>query len=400
MIVTSALFPTYARADIQFARGTGPWLFTESGDQYLDFTSGVAVLSLGHDHPHLVKALKDAAQKPWHVSNLFRIPQAEALAQRLVAASFADLVFFANSGAEAVECAIKTARKYHAANGAPERFRLITFEGAFHGRTLATIAAGANHKYLDGFGPPLDGFDQVPFEDFHAVEGALTPECAGILLEPIQGEGGLRVFSSEFLQQIRALCDERGLLMVLDEVQCGVGRTGRFLACEHAGIKPDIVALAKGLGGGFPIGACLATQEAAKGMMAGAHGSTFGGNPLAAAVGGAVLDVVLDPDFLAHVSEMSRQLRQQLMSLKAQFPSIIAEVRGKGLMLGLKTFVPNGDFALAAREEKLLSVLAGDNVVRLLPPLIIDETHIFDASMRLTAACARLSNAANKLGAA
>lgn len=400
MIVTSALFPTYARADIQFARGTGPWLFTESGDQYLDFTSGVAVLSLGHDHPHLVKALKDAAQKPWHVSNLFRIPQAEALAQRLVAASFADLVFFANSGAEAVECAIKTARKYHAANGAPERFRLITFEGAFHGRTLATIAAGANHKYLDGFGPPLDGFDQVPFEDFPAVEGALTPECAGILLEPIQGEGGLRVFSSEFLQQIRALCDERGLLMVLDEVQCGVGRTGRFLACEHAGIKPDIVALAKGLGGGFPIGACLATQEAAKGMMAGAHGSTFGGNPLAAAVGGAVLDVVLDPDFLAHVSEMSRQLRQQLMSLKAQFPSIIAEVRGKGLMLGLKTFVPNGDFALAAREEKLLSVLAGDNVVRLLPPLIIDETHIFDASMRLTAACARLSNAANKLGAA
>lgn len=400
MIVTSALFPTYARADIQFARGTGPWLFTESGDQYLDFTSGVAVLSLGHDHPHLVKALKDAAQKPWHVSNLFRIPQAEALAQRLVAASFADLVFFVNSGAEAVECAIKTARKYHAANGAPERFRLITFEGAFHGRTLATIAAGANHKYLDGFGPPLDGFDQVPFEDFPAVEGALTPECAGILLEPIQGEGGLRVFSSEFLQQIRALCDERGLLMVLDEVQCGVGRTGRFLACEHAGIKPDIVALAKGLGGGFPIGACLATQEAAKGMMAGAHGSTFGGNPLAAAVGGAVLDVVLDPDFLAHVSEMSRQLRQQLMSLKAQFPSIIAEVRGKGLMLGLKTFVPNGDFALAAREEKLLSVLAGDNVVRLLPPLIIDETHIFDASMRLTAACARLSNAANKLGAA
>lgn len=398
--MTSALFPTYARADIQFARGTGPWLFTESGDQYLDFTSGVAVLSLGHDHPHLVKALKDAAQKPWHVSNLFRIPQAEALAQRLVAASFADLVFFVNSGAEAVECAIKTARKYHAANGAPERFRLITFEGAFHGRTLATIAAGANHKYLDGFGPPLDGFDQVPFEDFPAVEGALTPECAGILLEPIQGEGGLRVFSSEFLQQIRALCDERGLLMVLDEVQCGVGRTGRFLACEHAGIKPDIVALAKGLGGGFPIGACLATQEAAKGMMAGAHGSTFGGNPLAAAVGGAVLDVVLDPDFLAHVSEMSRQLRQQLMSLKAQFPSIIAEVRGKGLMLGLKTFVPNGDFALAAREEKLLSVLAGDNVVRLLPPLIIDETHIFDASMRLTAACARLSNAANKLGAA
>jgi acetylornithine/N-succinyldiaminopimelate aminotransferase len=400
MVVTSALFPTYARADIQFARGTGPWLFTESGDQYLDFASGVAVLSLGHDHPHLVKALTDAAQKPWHVSNLFRIPQAEALAQRLVAASFADLVFFANSGAEAVECAIKTARKYHAVNGAPERFRLITFEGAFHGRTLATIAAGGNHKYLDGFGPPLDGFDQVPFEDFNAVEAALTPQSAGVLLEPVQGEGGLRVFSSEFLQKIRALCDARGLLLVLDEVQCGVGRTGRFLACEHAGIKPDIVALAKGLGGGFPIGACLATKEAAKGMTAGAHGSTFGGNPLAAAVGGAVLDIVLDPGFLAHVSQMGRQLRQQLMGLKAQFPTIIAEVRGEGLMFGLKTCVANSDFALAAREEKLLSVLAGDNVVRLLPPLIIDESHILDASMRLRNACARLSRTAKELGAA
>jgi acetylornithine/N-succinyldiaminopimelate aminotransferase len=285
-------------------------------------------------------------------------------------------------------------------NGAPERFRLITFEGAFHGRTLATIAAGGNHKYLDGFGPPLDGFDQVPFEDFNAVEAALTPQSAGVLLEPVQGEGGLRVFSAEFLQKIRALCDARGLLLVLDEVQCGVGRTGRFLACEHAGIKPDIVALAKGLGGGFPIGACLATKEAAQGMTAGAHGSTFGGNPLAAAVGGAVLDIVLDPGFLAHVSQMGRQLRQQLMGLKAQFPTIIAEVRGEGLMFGLKTCVANSDFALAAREEKLLSVLAGDNVVRLLPPLIIDESHILDASMRLRNACARLSRTAKELGAA
>jgi len=399
-VLNSALYPTYARADIAFTRGEGAWLVAENGDRYLDFASGVAVLSLGHEHPHLVATLKAAAEQPWHVSNLFRVPQAERLAQRLVDATFADVVFFTNSGAEAVEAAIKTARKYHAVNGAPERYRLITFEGAFHGRTLATIAAGGNPKYLEGFGPPVEGFDQAPFGDLDAVEKAITDETAGVLLEPIQGEGGLRVFPSAFLARLRELCDSRGLLLVLDEVQCGVGRTGRFLACEHAGVQPDIVALAKGLGGGFPIGACLATREAAKGMTAGAHGSTFGGNPLATTVGAAVLDVVLADGFMPRVARLGALLRQRLAELEDRYPTIVEEVRGEGLMFGLKTRVPNGEFALAARAEGLLTVLAGDNVVRLLPPLVIDESHIAEAMTRLSAACARLAAPAEKLGAA
>lgn len=398
--MNSALYPTYARADIAFARGEGPWLIAANGDQYLDFAAGVAVLSLGHGHPHLVAALKKAADAPWHVSNLFRIPQAEDLAQRLVDASFADLVFFANSGAEAMECAIKTARKYHAHQGAPQRYRLITFEGAFHGRTLATIAAGGNPKYIEGFGPVVQGFDQVPFADLAAVEAAITPETAGVLLEPVQGEGGLRVFPHEFLRALRALCDARGLLLVFDEVQCGVGRTGKFLACEHAGIAPDIAALAKGLGGGFPIGACLATHEAAKGMTAGTHGSTFGGNPLAASVGAAVLDVVLAEGFLESVTQHGESLKRRLLALKERYPSIIEDVRGEGLMFGVKTRIPNGDFATAARDEKLLTVLAGDNVVRLLPPLTINQTHIDEAATKLEAACARLASSSTQKGAA
>ena len=398
--MNSALYPTYARADIAFARGEGPWLIAANGDQYLDFAAGVAVLSLGHGHPHLVAALKKAADAPWHVSNLFRIPQAEDLAQRLADASFADLVFFANSGAEAMECAIKTARKYHAHQGAPQRYRLITFEGAFHGRTLATIAAGGNPKYIEGFGPVVQGFDQVPFADLAAVEAAITPETAGVLLEPVQGEGGLRVFPHEFLRAVRALCDARGLLLVFDEVQCGVGRTGKFLACEHAGIAPDIAALAKGLGGGFPIGACLATHEAAKGMTAGTHGSTFGGNPLAATVGAAVLDVVLAEGFLESVAQNGESLKRRLLALKERYPSIIEDVRGEGLMFGVKTRIPNGDFATAARDEKLLTVLAGDNVVRLLPPLTINQTHIDEAATKLEAACARLASSSTQKGAA
>lgn len=400
MILTSALYPTYARVDVAFTRGEGAWLYAENGDQYLDFASGVAVLSLGHEHPHLVATLKAAAEKPWHVSNLFRIPQAERLAERLVEATFAEVVFFANSGAEAVECAIKTARKYHAANGQPERYRLVTFEGAFHGRTLATIAAGGNPKYIEGFGPAVEGFDQVPFADLDAVEAAITDETAGVLLEPVQGEGGLRVFPPSFLTKLRALCDARGLLMVLDEVQCGVGRTGKFLACEHAGITPDVVALAKGLGGGFPLGACLATREAAKGMTVGAHGSTFGGNPLAAAVGGAVLDVVLAEGFMARVASLGALLRQRLAELHDRHPHVIEAVRGEGLMFGLKTRAPNGDFAAAARAEGLLTVLAGDNVVRLLPPLVVDESHISEALLRLERACARVATPAKQLGAA
>jgi acetylornithine/N-succinyldiaminopimelate aminotransferase len=398
--LTSSLYPTYARADIAFTRGEGPWLFAENGDRYLDFTSGVAVLALGHNHPHLLAALRAAAEAPWHVSNLFRVPQAERLAEKLVRATFADLVFFTNSGAEAMECAIKTARKYHASNGAPSRYRLITFEGAFHGRTLATIAAGGNPKYIEGFGPPVAGFDQVPFADFEAVEAAITHETAGVLLEPVQGEGGLRVFPPDFLRRLRALCDARGLLLVLDEVQCGIGRTGKFLACEHAGVTPDIVALAKGLGGGFPIGACIATREAAKGMTAGAHGSTFGGNPLAASIGSAVLDVVLSEDFLDRVAQLGVILRKRLTALAATWPDIIADVRGEGLMFGLKTHTPNGEFVAAARAEKLLTVVAGDNVVRLLPPLIIDEEHIAEAVQRLDAACARLAAPAMQKGAA
>jgi acetylornithine/N-succinyldiaminopimelate aminotransferase len=400
LVLTSALYPTYARANIAFTRGEGAWLVAENGDRFLDFASGVAVLSLGHDHPHLVATLKAAAERPWHVSNLYRIPQAERLAERLAAATFADVVFFANSGAEAVECAIKTVRKYHAANGQPERYRLITFEGAFHGRTLGTIAAGGNPKYLEGFGPPAPGFDQVPFGQIAAVEAAITKETAGVLLEPVQGEGGLRVFPPSFLVELRALCDARGLLLALDEVQCGVGRTGKFLACEHAGIAPDVAALAKGLGGGFPIGACLATHAAAKGMTVGAHGSTFGGNPLAAAVGGAVLDVVLSDGFLGRVAALGALLRGRLAALQEQYPTIIADVRGEGLMFGVNTRVANGDLAAAARAEGLLTVLAGDNVVRLLPPLIIDESHIAEATTRLERACARLSAPAERLGAA
>lgn len=388
--MTSALFPTYARADLAFDRGEGAWLVASNGDRYLDFGGGVAVNSLGHAHPHLVATLRAAAEKPWHVSNLFQIPQAELLARRLVDATFADRVFFTNSGAEAVECAIKTARKFHAASGAPERYRLITFEGAFHGRTLATLAAGGSAKYIEGFGPKVDGFDQAPFGDLDAVEALIGPHTAGVLLEPIQGEGGVRAFSHGFLKGVRELCDSHGLLLVLDEVQTGVGRTGSFLAIEHAGVAPDIAALAKGLGGGFPIGACLATQEAAKGMTLGAHGSTFGGNPLATSVGNAVLDVVLAPGFLERVARLGPLLRQRLAQLEDQHPSIIESIRGEGLMFGVKTRVPNNDFVAAARAEKLLTIPAGDNVVRLLPPLIIDDEDVAEAARRLGAACARL----------
>ncbi len=388
--MNSSLFPTYARADVAFERGEGAWLFSANGDRYLDFGSGVAVNSLGYAHPHLVSALRDAAERPWHVSNLYRIPQTERLAQRLTTATFADLAFFANSGAEAVECAIKTARKFHAANGAPERYRLITFEGAFHGRTLATLAAGGNPKYLDGFGPKVEGFDPAPFGDLAAVEALIGPETAGVLLEPIQGEGGVRVFSRSFLKGLRELCDKRGLLLVVDEVQTGVGRTGTFLCVEQAGIAPDIAALAKGLGGGFPIGACLASKEAAKGMTLGAHGSTFGGNPLAAAVGNAVLDVILSPGFMERVGRLSPLLRQRLAELADHHPSVIEAVRGEGLMFGLKTRVANTALVAAARGAGLLTIAAGDNVVRLLPPLIIEEDHIAEAARRLDSACAEL----------
>jgi len=387
---SSALLPVFARMDLAFERGEGAWLISTKGERYLDFGSGIAVNAVGHAHPHLVAALKAQSEKLWHTSNLYQIPDGERLAQRLVEHSFADTVFFTNSGAEALECAIKMARKYHAASGHPERYRIITFEGAFHGRTLATLAAGGQQKYLEGFGPKVEGFDQVAFADHDAIEKAITPETAAILIEPIQGEGGVRVVPTQCLRGLRELCDRHGLLLIFDEVQCGVGRTGQLFAHEKSGILPDIMASAKGIGGGFPMGACLATFEAAKGMTAGAHGSTFGGNPLAMAVGNAVLDVILAPGFLEHVEKIALLFKQRLAELKDRHPRIIAEVRGEGLLVGLKMAVPNTEMTKALVHEHLLAVGAGDNVVRLLPPLIIDEAIVADAIARIDRACSHI----------
>ena len=381
------VLPTYARAKVSFERGEGARVFTPEGETYLDFGAGVAVTSCGHAHPHLVAALTGQANKIWHTSNLYQMPGQEKLAKRLIDATFADTVFFTNSGAEALECSIKMARKYHAANGHPEKFRLITFDGAFHGRTLATIAAGGQMKYIEGFGPKVEGFDQVAFGDIEAVTAAITGETAGILIEPIQGEGGVRPVPHAFLRQLRTLCDERGLLLVLDEVQCGIGRTGRLFAHEWAGVTPDIMAIAKGIGGGFPLGACLATEKAALGMTAGTHGSTFGGNPLATAVGNAVLDVVMAEGFLDSVQQRALTLKQKLAGLKDQHPAIIDDIRGFGLMMGIKCKVPNTELHAAAMDQHLLTITAGDNVVRLLPPLIVTDADVADAVDRLDRAC-------------
>ncbi len=379
----SVLLPTYARAPVAFERGEGPWSITADGTRYLDFGAGIAVNALGHAHPHLVEALTTQAGKIWHTSNLYTMPEGEKLARRLCEATFAQRVFFANSGAEANEAAIKMARKYHAAKGHPERYRIITFEGAFHGRTLATIAAGGQQKYIEGFGPKVDGFDQVAFGDHAALEAAITDETAAIMIEPIQGEGGLRSVPPQCLRGLRALCDERGLLLIFDEIQTGVGRTGKFFAHELSGVTPDIMSIAKGIGGGFPMGACLATEEAASGMTLGTHGTTFGGNPLAMAVGNAVLDVVLAPGFIERVGQIALRLKQSLAELKDRHPQVIAEIRGEGLMLGLKLHTPNTDFVTEARAAGLLVVGAGDNVVRLLPPLIISEADVTEAVARL-----------------
>jgi len=389
--VTSHLLPTFARVDLAFDHGEGVWLYATNGERYLDFTSGVAVNALGHAHPKVVAAITEQAHKAIHVSNLFRVPEQEKLADRLCAASFADFVFFANSGAEAMECAIKTARKFHAVSGHPERYRIITFEGAFHGRTLATLAAGGQKKYLEGFGPVVEGFDQVPFGDLEAVKKAIGPETAAILIEPIQGEGGVRVPENHFLRSLRALCDQHGLLLIFDEVQTGMGRTGELFAYQRTGVEPDIMALAKALGGGFPIGACLTTEDAGKGMTAGTHGSTFGGNPLACAAGNAVLDVMLADGFLERVRHTGILFKQRLAEIKDRYPSVIAEVRGEGLLLGLRCVVPNGQLVDALRDEHLLAVGAGDNVVRLYPALIVTEAEVGEAMAMLDRACARLS---------
>ena len=386
----SSILPTYARTDIAFERGEGAWLVAADGRRVLDFGAGIAVNALGHAHPHLVHALTEQAAKLWHISNLYQNPEGERLAHRLAEATFADVVFFSNSGAEALEASIKMARKYHSANGQPERFRIVTFEGAFHGRTLATIAAGGQKKYIDGFGPKVEGFDQVPFGDDEALKAAIGPETGAILIEPIQGEGGIRPVPTERLRALRALCDEKGLLLILDEVQSGVGRTGRLFAHEWAGIVPDIMAVAKGIGGGFPMGACLATREAAKGMTAGTHGTTFGGNPLAMAVGNAVLDVVLADGFLERVRDLGLRLKQRLAELKDRHPAIVAEIRGEGLMMGIKTHVPNTDLTKAAEREGLLTIPAGDSVVRLLPPLVISDEDLAAAIDKLDRACSAL----------
>jgi acetylornithine/N-succinyldiaminopimelate aminotransferase len=387
------VLPTYARAPLSFERGEGSYLFSKDGERYLDFGAGIAVSSLGHAHPHLVDALTDQARKLWHTSNLYQIEGQERLARRLTEATFADTVFFTNSGAEAIECAIKMARRFHWANGKSERYRIITFEGAFHGRTLATIAAGGQPKYLEGFGPPMPGFDQVPFADDGALADAISEETAAILIEPVQGEGGIRPFPGERLRQLRERCDRLGLLLIFDEVQCGIGRTGRFFAHEWSGIAPDIMAIAKGIGGGFPMGACLATEKAASAMTVGSHGSTFGGNPLAMAVGNAVLDVVLADGFLDRVRSSALLLSQKLARLKDEHPAIIEEVRGAGLMLGLKCRPKNTDVIAACHEQKLLAIAAGDNVVRLLPPLTVNAAEISEALDCLERACLSLEKA-------
>ncbi len=391
MADATPLYDTYARAPLRFERGEGVWLIAEDGTRYLDFAAGVAVNSLGHAHPHLVAALKEQADKVWHLSNLYEVPGQESLSRRLTEATFADKVFFTNSGAEALECAIKTARRYHFSKGQPEKFHIITFEGAFHGRTLATIAAGGQAKYLEGFGPKAPGFYQVPFGDMGALKAAITEETAAILIEPIQGEGGIRTVPKEFMQELRALCDEYGLLLILDEVQSGVGRTGKLFAHEWAGVTPDIMAVAKGIGGGFPLGACLATEEAASGMVAGTHGSTYGGNPLAMAVGNAVLDVILADDFLQNVRDVSLVFRQGLASLADRFPDVIEEIRGEGLMLGIKAKVPSADLLKAIRAERLLAVPAGENVIRLLPPLVTTAEEAREGLTRLERAAEQLT---------
>ena len=382
------LMPVYPRCDVRPVRGGGVYLYGENGEKYLDFASGIAVNVLGHGHPHLTQAIQAQAAMLMHVSNLYGSPQGEKFAQRLVDLTFADTVFFTNSGAEAVECAIKTARRYHHAKGSPEKHVLITFSNAFHGRTMATISATNQEKLRDGFAPLLPGFTVVEFDDLDAAKAAIDANTAGFLVEPIQGEGGIRPASMEFMQGLRALCDEHDLMLVLDEVQCGVARTGALYAHEHYGITPDIMASAKGIGGGFPLGACLATEKAASGMAIGTHGSTFGGNPFAMAAGQAVFDVVANDAFLAHVRSMGERLRAALEQMIPNHDHLFDSVRGLGLMLGVKMKTDSRTFVGYLRTRGILTVAAGDNVVRVLPPLIIEEAHIAEFVERLSAAAA------------
>ena len=368
-----ALLPTYNRTDIAFVRGEGSYLFAEDGKRYLDFGAGIAVNAFGHANPVLIGALSEQAGKLWHTSNLYRVPGQESLSRKLVDNTFADTVFFTNSGTEAIELAIKMARRHHFVNGAPERFHIVSFEGAFHGRTMAAINAGGNEKYLEGFGPRMPGFDQVALGDLEALKNVIGPQTAALIIEPLQGEGGVRTVEPEFLRALRKLCDETGMLLIFDEIQTGVGRTGKFFAYDWLGFAPDIMTVAKGIGGGFPLGAVLATAEAAKGMTVGTHGTTYGGNPLAMAVGNAAIDLVLAPGFLDHVNRIANYLHQQLGALVSCHPDLFESVRGQGLMIGLKMKTPPAEFLAAARANGLIVLPAGDNVVRLLPPLTLSE---------------------------
>jgi acetylornithine/N-succinyldiaminopimelate aminotransferase len=393
--VIPALMPTYNRADLAFERGEGAYVWTDAGRRFLDFGSGIATSSLGHGHPHLVKAIAEQAAKVMHVSNLYRVPQAEKLAARHVAASFADSVFFCNSGAEANEGMVKAVRKYHAENGHPEKFRMICFEGAFHGRTLAMLSATGNEKYLAGFGPAVEGFDHVPFGNMNAVRDAITPATAGIMIEPVQGEGGVRPADLRFLRELRAVCDEFGLLLALDEVQTGMGRSGKLWAHQWAGIEPDVMSSAKGIGGGFPLGAVMAKEAVAKHLKPGTHGTTYGGGPLACAAGNAVLDVVLAPGFLDQVDRVARHLWRGMLALAERHPRVILGVQGAGLLLGLRLTpeVNNGAMQAQCVEEGLLTVAAGMNVLRVAPPLIITETEVDEALAAMDRACLALTPA-------
>lgn len=388
--MNAPLYPTYARYDVAFERGEGAWLFDADGRRYLDFATGIAVNALGHCHPKMVAAVKRQAERLWHVSNLYRIPEQERVAARLTENSFADAVFFCNSGAEAVEAGLKTVRRFHHEKGDSRRWRVVTVEGAFHGRTLAELAAGRQEKHLAGFGPPADGFDQVPFADLEAMKRAVTDETAAILVEPVQGEGGVRPMPPGHLRALRGIADAAGALLFYDEVQTGMGRTGRLFAYQWDGVAPDVMAVAKGLAGGFPVGACLASARVAGAMTAGSHGSTFGGNPLAMAAAGAVLDVVLEDGFLDGARRIAGLLNQRLGAVAAAHPGIVEEVRGLGLLIGLKCAVPAGGLVDALRDDGLLTVPAADNVVRFLPPLVAGEDHVDEAARILDGVCRRL----------
>jgi acetylornithine/N-succinyldiaminopimelate aminotransferase len=393
ILMIPSVLPTYNRAPLQFVKGEGAWLIEADGRRFLDLGAGIAVNALGHAHPALVEALTTQAQNLWHVSNLYQIPQQQALADKLVAHTFADTVFFTNSGTESCELAVKMARKYFYDNGQPERVEIITFEGSFHGRSSAGIAAAGSEKMTKGFGPLLPGFVHLPWNDHDAVAAAIDEKTAAILIEPVQGEGGIRPLPDACLKGLRDLCDEHGILLILDEVQCGVGRTGKLFAHEWAGIEPDIMMVAKGIGGGFPLGAVLASENAASGMTAGTHGSTYGGNPLGCAVGCAVMDTVADPTFLAEVNRKAGLLRQKLEGLIASHPEVFEGVRGSGLMLGLKCKAANMDVVNAGYDNEVITVPAADNVVRLLPPLNLTDEDIAEACMRLDKAASQVSAA-------